>query len=243
MHTKSKTFGLTVPIIALAFLAVTRIDTDSPEHVAVSGKVTFRGTAQSPELIDMGSNEYCATAQDSARHRSQPVSTGAEDGLRDVIVYVEEGPRGTGNSENRAPVLLDQKDCMYVPGVIAMRTSQQLVVRNSDATLHNVHVYATENRGFNIGQPFQGIESNKTFDTPEVGIQVKCDVHGWMTGSIAVFDHDFFAVTDDDGHFSFENLPPGEYTLVAWHQSLGRRTQPMTITAGSTPEVQFEFES
>ncbi len=191
----------------------------------------------------MGSNEYCATAQHSAQHRSQAVSTGAGNGLRDVIVYVEEGPRGVGNSENHAPVLLDQKDCMYVPRVIAMRTSQQLVVRNSDATLHNVHVYATENRGFNIGQPFQGIESNKTFDTHEVGIRVKCDVHGWMTGSIAVFDHDFFAVTAADGNFSMENLPPGEYTLVAWHQSLGRRTQPMTITAGSTPEVHFEFES
>ncbi len=243
MKTKSNTFGLMVPIIALAFLAVTRIDADSPEHIAVSGKVTFRGATQSPELIDMGSNEYCLVAQSAAQHRSQPISTGAENGLRNVLVYVRDGPRGAGDSEDLAPVLLDQKDCMYTPSVIVMRTSQQLVVRNSDATLHNVHVYATENRGFNIGQPFQGIESNKTFDNPEVGIQIKCDVHVWMTGSIAVFDHDFFAVTDDDGHFSMENLPPGEYTLVAWHQTLGTMTQPMTITAGSTPEVHFEFES
>ena len=82
MHTKSKTFGLMIPIVVLAFLAVTRTDADSPEHVSVSGKVTFRGVAQIPELIDMGGNEYCAVAQSAAQHRSQPVSTGAGNGLR-----------------------------------------------------------------------------------------------------------------------------------------------------------------
>ena len=134
-------------------------------------------------------------------------------------------------------------ETMYRPRLVVLRTGQPLLVRNSDATLHNVHVYATNNRGFNIGQPFQGIESQGNFQAPEVGIQVKCDVHGWMSGSIAVFDHGFFGLTDDNGNFSVEDLPPGDYVFEAWHPVLGTKTQSVTITGGDIPLLQFEFTS
>jgi hypothetical protein len=122
-----------------------------------------------------------------------------------------------------------------------MAAGQTLVVRNSDATLHNVHVKGGRNRGFNIGQPVRGLESKRTFAQPEVGIEVACDIHGWMNGAIAVFDHPFFAVTSLDGSFSIPNLPPGEYVLEAWHQTLGTQSQRVTVTANAPATVTFTF--
>jgi hypothetical protein len=129
-------------------------------------------------------------------------------------------------------VLLDQQDCVCTPHVVNVRTGQTLTIRNRDETLHDVHIRAHNNREFTIGQPFRGVEIRRTFTQAEVGINVACDVHGWMSGVIAVFDHDGFAVSGDDGAFSLAELPPGDYVLEAWHETLGTQTQRLTVARG-----------
>ncbi len=114
-------------------------------------------------------------------------------------------------------------------------------MRNSDETLHNVHVRATNNREFNIGQPIRGIESRRTFENAEVGISVTCDVHGWMSGVIAVFDHDWFAVSGENGGFSIDGVPAGSYVIDAWHETLGVQSQRVTVGAGGDATVTFRF--
>lgn len=208
-------------------------------RIALSGAVRYQGTPPAGEQIDLGADPYCAQ-QHSAPVVESPVNVAASGGLRDVVVYLREAPRA-GGAVPDSPERLDQVGCIYTPRVVALRAGQTLAIRNSDATLHNVHVRAQKNREFNIGQPIQGITSRRVFDQPEVGIDVSCDVHGWMNGAIAVFDHPWFAVSMEDGSFAIENVPPGEYVLEAWHESLGVQQQRVTVTAAGDANVTFTF--
>jgi plastocyanin len=160
--------------------------------------------------------------------------------LKDVVVYVKDGPNVQQVSQGTSPATLDQKDCRYVPHVLALRTGQPLDVTSHDPTIHNVHVLASANESLNFAEAAVGATRQLTFAAPEF-IRVKCDVHPWMNASIAVFDHPFFAVTGDDGQFKLDRLPIGNYTLVAWHEKYGTIEKSFSVT-GSTPvDVQFDY--
>jgi hypothetical protein len=124
-----------------------------------------------------------------------------------------------------------------------MQVGQTLEIKNSDPTLHNVHALAKVNREFNEGQPVQGMISKKKFDKPEVMIKFKCDVHAWMNSYMAVLPHPYFAVSGADGSFTIQGLPPGTYTLEAWHEKFGAQTQPITVGPKESKQVSFTFKS
>jgi plastocyanin len=232
MTRATRVLAVAATIQALALLGATprvgRVDA----RMTITGSVRYAGSAPSASPVDMSADAYCAEAQSGARATIRAIDADAQGRLRNAIVYVKEPSAAQRPAAPSETAVLDQRGCVYVPHVVVLRTGQTLVVRNSDATLHNVHVTASRNRGFNIGQPIRGLESKRTFDRPEVGIQVACDIHGWMNGAIAVFDHPWFAVTGEDGTFSLDGLPPGDYTLEVWHETLGTQTRQVTVGAG-----------
>jgi plastocyanin len=163
--------------------------------------------------------------------------------LQNVFVYVKDG---LGNLRFPIPatsVVLDQKGCHYVPHVLGVQVGQNLEVVNSDPTLHNVHAVAKANQEFNQGQPLPGMKFTRQFSTPEVMVPFKCDVHSWMNAFIGVLDHPYFAVTGADGSFSLKGLPPGTYTIEAWHETLGTQTQSVTIGEKESKEIAFTFKA
>lgn len=208
--------------------------------VAVGGAARYDGTQPASTPVDLGGDAYCSGEHPNGLTISA-VRVGGEGGLRDVIVYLKDAP--AGNAARDQAVTLDQVKCEYTPRVLALQAKQPLIIRNSDATLHNVHVRSAQNREFNIGQPIRGITSRRTFDNAEVGIHVSCDVHGWMEGHIAVFDHPYFAVTGDDGSFAIEGVPPGDYVLEAWHPTLGVLQQNVTVGGGGDASVTFRYSA
>jgi len=209
--------------------------------VDVAGTVSMSGTVVAPTAIDMSGDAYCQRVNSGRQVLERSVVADGQGRLADVVIYVKEGaPRAAAPSAQDS-VLLDQQNCMYTPNAVAVRTNQALVIRNSDETLHNVHVKPSRNREFNIGQPLRGTRSRRTFGTPEVGIAVVCDIHGWMHASIAVFDHPWFAITRENGTFTIADLPPGDYVLEAWHATLGTRQQRVTVTAAASAQVSFTF--
>jgi plastocyanin len=140
------------------------------------------------------------------------------------------------------PVTLQQKGCLYEPRVIAVQAGQKVDVVNADTTTHNIHPIPKNNREWNKSQP-PGVPIEESFAREEIAIPVKCNVHPWMRGYIAVFKHPYFAVTGKDGSFDLSNLPPGTYTIKAWHEKLGTSTQTVTIGANETKEISFVFKS
>ena len=207
----------------------------------VTGTVRFTGTPPADESIDMSEEPACAEVHTTPPTRKQ-VLVGADGGLANVYVYVKEGldsslqfPAGEGE-------VLDQEGCEYLPHVVALSAGEQLTVRNSDPVLHNVNATPSVNRGFNRSQPQEGMEFQTSFAQPEVMIPVRCDVHGWMESYIGVTSHPYHAVTGENGSFTLERLPPGTYTLEAWHERYGTATQTVEVPQSGEVEVTFEFD-
>jgi plastocyanin len=205
----------------------------------INGRIAFEGTAPAPHAIRMDSDPNCASQASGAT--DETVVLGNNGTLQNVFVYVKDGLGNLRFPVPSAPAVLDQKGCRYVPHVLGAQVGQPLEVRNSDATLHNVHAVPETNQEFNTGQPIQGMKHTHTFTTKEVMVPFKCDVHGWMRAYIGVLDHPFYAVTGADGSFTLKGLPPGTYTVEAWHESLGTQTQTVTIGASETRDVAFTF--
>jgi hypothetical protein len=137
-------------------------------------------------------------------------------------------------------VKFDQLGCVYSPHVLGIQAGQEVEVVNSDPTLHNVHSLSKANPSFNVAQPKKGMTLTKKFDKEEI-FKVKCEVHTWMGAYMGVFNHPFFAVTGDDGSFSLNKLPAGDYTLEAWHEKYGTQTMKVTVAAADKKTADFTF--
>ena len=205
----------------------------------ISGRITFAGTPppSTPLRMDSDSNCQAAGATD------ETVLVGQDGALENVFVYVKDGLGDLRFPIPSTPVILDQKGCVYTPHVLGAQVGQTVEVLNSDPTMHNVHAIPTANREFNTGQPIQGMKYTHVFSAVEVMVPFKCNVHGWMHAYIGVLDHSYFAVTGPDGAFSLEGLPPGTYTIEAWHESLGTQTEVVTIGEQETRnDLAFTFD-
>ncbi|HEX9923171.1 MAG TPA: carboxypeptidase regulatory-like domain-containing protein [Anaerolineae bacterium] len=207
---------------------------------SVSGSIAFTGSAPEPELIDMGGEPDCASAYTEGPF-AQTVEVNDNGTLADVFVYVKSGLEGMNFPAPSEPVVLDQHNCRYTPHVLGVQTDQPVLIRNSDDLLHNIHPVPENSRGFNVGQPNQGMETERSFSAAEIMIPVGCDVHGWMEAYIGVVDHPYFAVTGSDGSFELPNLPPGEYTIEVWHQEFGTQEMKVTVGEGETATADFSF--
>jgi plastocyanin len=213
---------------------------DSATAGNVSGKVTFEGTAPAPQPIKLSADPYCEQASPGLTTETEVVGPGGA--VANVFVYVKDGLGNRTFPAPSNPVVLDQKGCHYTPHVLGIQVGQPLQVVNSDNTLHNVHALAKANSEFNAGQPLPGVKTTHTFSTKEVMVPFKCDVHGWMNAWVGVVDHPYYSVTGPDGTFSLKGLPPGTYTIEAWHEKLGTQTQMITIGATETKDVGFTFK-
>ena len=208
---------------------------------SVVGKVKFAGQLPQPAHVSMNADPSCAKVHPGPAV-SQDFVAGSDNSLGNVIVFISDGLAGRTFDVPSEAVSFEQKGCEYAPHVVALRANQKLKMINSDNTTHNIHPLPTNNREWNKAEP-AGSTMEESFPREEIAIPVKCNVHPWMKSYVAVFKHPFFAVTGKDGSFQLPNLPPGEYTVEAWHEKLGTMTQKITITAGETKSLDFTFKA
>ena len=184
----------------------------------ITGTVTLKGTAPAEKPITpLKEDPTCGKF-----HPDMPTThffvVGANNGLGDTIVML----KGVGKSsgESAAPVVVDQKGCLYDPQIFAVQTGQKIIIKNSDPVMHNVHVDPTVDGNKNLNAPqMQGASDiTASFDKPETFLKFKCDVHPWMFAWVTIVDSPYYAVTDKDGKFTIKNVPAGDYTIVALHR-------------------------
>jgi hypothetical protein len=211
------------------------------QNGSITGKVLYEGTAPTFKKIKMNADPVCKMAHSEAVYPESVVVNG-NGTLRWVMVYVKEGVAG-GFKPPAEPVVLDQVGCMYNPHVFGVMAGQDIEIRNSDEVLHNIHSLPETNKAFNLAQPLKGLTSKKAFDKPEMPIRIKCDVHPWMNCYAGVFSHPFYAVTGEDGSFAIKNLPPGDYVVETWHETLGTQTHKVAVAAGETKSLDVSYKA
>ena len=197
----------------------------------IEATVTYAGAPVVEKLKVNKDTEKCGTEASVEK-----VVVGANKGLANTVVSVP-GAKGTPKA---VKATVDQHGCKFVPHVTAM-TPGELELKNSDDILHNIHTYSTANPSINKAQPkFKKVMVEK-FDKPEI-IKLTCDVHSWMLGWVAVMPNPFFGVTDAGGNAKIENVPPGKYTVEAWHETLGKQTKEVEVKAGQSTKVAIEMK-
>jgi len=229
-------------VVALSLSGRVTTGWASPADASTSlkGTAKFEGTAAKPSRIDMSADPLCAKGR-STPATTEDIVVGADGGLANVVVYVSDGLSSHSFPPPQQPATLEQKGCQYRPHVLALQANQKLEVVNSDETPHNIHPTPNNNREWNMSQP-HGVPLEQSFAREEIAIPVKCNVHPWMRGYIAVFKHPYFAVTDKNGGFELKDLPPGTYTITAWQEKLGTQIQKVTVAAGESKTLDFAFK-
>jgi plastocyanin len=208
----------------------------------VSGSVKLDGAAPKMRAINMAAEPSCAK-EHAIPTTSEQVVTGDGGALANVVVYVKSGLDGYSFPAPATSVKLEQLGCQFHPHVMGVQVGQDFEVINSDRTTHNIHPIPAQNREWNESQPPGAAPIEKSFAREEVAIPVKCNVHPWMKAYIAVLSNPYFQVTAKDGAFDLKRLPPGTYTLVAWHELYGTSEQTVTIGPKESKSVTFTFKA
>jgi len=173
--------------------------------------------------------------------RPNVADLGSAAALRDIsdrltsVVYVEDAPKAQAGVPGH--VVLDQRDERFVPHVLAITTGTVVDFPNSDRIYHNVFSLS-KTRPFDLGRYAAGRSKAVTFDRPGV-VRVFCDIHSHMNAFILVFNHPFFALTDTDGRYRIDNVPPGTYNLVAWNEGVSSGPQAVVVPEGGEAELDF----
>jgi uncharacterized membrane protein/plastocyanin len=205
---------------------------------AIRGVVRFDGAPPPPKEIALYGG--CEQGRDGPARIAQVAVVDGR--LADAFVRVKSGWEGFAIPPAPTdPVVVDQRGCLYAPRVVGARVGQPVTFVNSDPLFHNVRSVAGQNDTWSINMPAQGQRDTKTFRRPEVMVQTRCDVHPWMTAHVGVVEHPWFAVTGADGAFSFAGLPPGEYVVDAWHETLGVREAKAVVAPGGAVDLTFTY--
>ena len=215
----------------LAFVSVVSIVLiQRPQTVAaarpgsIRGRVEIRRPAAAierrPGVADLGT----------------PTARDTPDLLRSVV-YLESAPRGAFETSDGGHAVMDQRNETFVPHLLAITTGTTVDFPNSDRIYHNVFSLS-KTKTFDLGRYAAGRSQAVRFDRPGI-VRVFCDIHSHMNAYILVFSHPFFAMTNADGRYQIENVPPGTYGVIAWNEGTSSEARPITVADGGVAELDF----
>ncbi len=219
-------YGFRAILMALFYLTVT---SEVAYSVTIKGMVIYNGTITAPSPSKTG--KYQSVCGSEIQNESIIVS---KNGLENTVITLT-GIKTKGKPASSA---LDQKKCRYEPHVLVIHKDSELKIHTSDPINHNIHTYAFDNDPINL-MFTPGQENTYHFDTPEV-IKIECDLHSWMTSWVVVTDNTYFATSKDGGTFEIADIPPGTYSINAWHEVFGNKTATVTVGDGAS-EINFDF--
>jgi plastocyanin len=197
----------------------------APRTGTIRGRVELRRIAPPPE------------------RRPNAADLGTPSALRDLsdrlksVVYLESAPRRAFDEVEPGHAVLDQRDERFVPHVLAITTGTIVDFPNSDRIYHNVFSLS-KTKSFDLGRYAAGRSKPVKFDRPGV-VRVFCDIHSHMNAFVLVFSHPFFSLSDTDGRYRIDNVPPGTYNVIAWNEGVSSEPKPVTVPEGGEAELDF----
>ena len=240
---KFAVFSIVVLVCCAALIVIQNVS--AAGEGKITGTVKLDGAPPHMKGIDMSKDPYCVKQHESNPAKMESVVVGSGGGLQNVVLYISEGLPANALSEVPSTVpVFDQKGCQYTPHVLPLDVNQKFKVRTSDQTAHNIHPNPnpmTGNIPWNQSQPPGAPDVEKAWKAPEF-IPVKCNIHPWMNGWHAVVKGPY-AVTDDNGNYTINNVPPGNYTVTAWQEMYNTQTQKVTVASGQSAKADFTFKA
>jgi plastocyanin len=218
---------------------VTPTTFDAATLRSVRGRATFAGTVPKPRKLPIGGQPECAAHWQGDAFDEEVLVTDGR--LANAFVYVKSGAEAWTFAWPKTPVVVANEKCIYRPRVAGAQVHQPIRFTNADPTAHNIHGYMTDGRDFNFTLTNRGNEREIKVRERQLMLQVKCDIHPWMIGYVGVLPHPFFAVTGADGTFELKGLPPGDYVVEAWHETLGTRESKVKVEKADVADVDFAF--
>ena len=218
-------------------ISVLLVKFDGASAGSIKGEVKYNDAPPKASAVKVTKDQdYCG---ETLPNEIYLVDSGG--GLANVVVFIETAPV-TPFPDPQKVNILENNGCRYTPRILAMQRGERLKVKNADPKLHIPHSYLQEKTVFMLSLPFRNTTLEATQKIREPGImKLVCDTHAWMLGYVHVFDHRFFAVTDEHGAFAIGNIPSGTYILKAWHEDAGIKSQEITIPETGEVRVNFEF--
>jgi plastocyanin len=163
-------------------------------------------------------------------------------GLRHVAVVLENAPVQPKLAKAKS-VLVDQRDMLFIPRVVAVQHGQAVRFENNDLGNHSVMATSTNGaNAFNVvagpGQPIEHV-----FEPQKLPVQIGCSLHGWMRAWVYVLPHPWFALTDARGNFKIDRVPAGKYSVLLSHPDTGHRERrEIVVRPGQTVELAIDWE-
>jgi plastocyanin len=146
---------------------------------------------------------------------------------RRAVVYLETAPAAALEAREPGRARMDQRNETFMPHVLAVDAGTLVDFPNNDSTYHNVFSLSKPKR-FDLGRYARGRSKSVRFDRPGI-VRVFCDIHSHMSAFVLVFSHPFYSTTEADGRYRIDNIPPGTYTVSAWHDGAARDTRTVTV--------------
>jgi plastocyanin len=208
---------------------------------AAHGRIVFKGELPEVEPLRISEAQAagCTAEGEELDRRDLRLLIGEDRGIANAVVTIE--VEGDELRVPEEPVVLDQVQCRFDQHVLLVPVGCTLEYRNSDQVPHNVHTFSLRNKAFNTtlaagGKKEQVVEHAET-------IQIRCDIHPWMSAYVFASGTSHAALTDAHGAFRIEGLPPGEYEARIWHEALGKATAKVVVAAdGSSEALEVELE-
>ena len=194
----------------------------------IEGKVVFRESRpRAKKIIPTKNAEVCGEIREEPQ-----IALAGDGGVQDAVVYLKEVGAGKAWGEHSKHAVLDNVGCKYVPSIQVVPTGATLEIVNSDPILHTVHGFMESRTIFNDAL-WKQKHAERLLDTAGL-VRVDCEVHGWMRAWVEVVGNPYYATTSQEGSFTMTDVPPGNYTLVAWHEYTGATETPVVVKAGET---------
>jgi plastocyanin len=215
-------------VILLTFVSV--LDRSSHGRVSAARNGSIRGRVEIQRPVAP------VERRPSVTELGRPAPRDLPDLLRSVV-YLESAPRGAFETNEGGHAVMDQRNETFVPHVLAISTGTTVDFPNSDKFYHNVFSLS-KTRRFDLGRYSAGHSVSVRFDRPGI-VRVFCEIHSHMNAFILVFSHPFFMLTDAEGRYRIDNVPPGTYSVIAWNEGTASDPKPAAIPEGGVTELDF----